>query len=78
MIKGWDTNDDGTYYFDLITGAMAKGDIVVDNLPCSFDTNTGIGCNLMCTAWTAKITGMRLASARVMIPIMHLPRQRNL
>ena len=47
MIKGWDTNDKGTYYFDLITGAMAKGDIVVDNLPCSFDTNTGIGCNLM-------------------------------
>ena len=26
---------------------MAKGDIVVDNLPCSFDTTTGIGCNLM-------------------------------
>ena len=47
MIKGWDTNDEGTYYFDLITGAMAKGDIVVDNLPCSFDTTTGIGCNLM-------------------------------
>ena len=47
MIKGWDTNDDGTYYFDLVTGAMAKGDIVVDNLPCSFDTTTGIGCNLM-------------------------------
>ena len=45
MIKGWDTNDDGTYYFDLITGAMAKGDIVVDNLPCSFDTVTGIGLN---------------------------------
>ena len=47
MIKGWDTNDDGTYYFDLVTGAMTKGDIVVDNLPCSFDTTTGIGCNLM-------------------------------
>ena len=45
MIKGWDTNDEGTYYFDLITGAMAKGDIVVDNLPCSFDTVTGIGLN---------------------------------
>ena len=45
MIKGWDTNDDGTYYFDLVTGAMAKGDIVVDNLPCSFDTVTGIGLN---------------------------------
>ena len=47
MVKGWDTNDNGTYYFDLITGAMAKGDIVVDDLPCSFDTATGIGCNLM-------------------------------
>ena len=47
MVKGWQTTDKGTYYFDLITGAMAKGDIVVDNLPCSFDTNTGIGCNLM-------------------------------
>ena len=51
MIKGWDTNDNGTYYFDLITGAMAKGDIVVDNLPCNFDTTTGIGCNLM---WHSK------------------------
>ena len=47
MIKGWDTNDDGTYYFDLVTGAMTKGDIMVDNLPCSFDITTGIGCNLM-------------------------------
>ena len=43
MIKGWDTNDDGTYYFDLITGAMAKGDATIDGLPCSFDTVTGIG-----------------------------------
>ena len=47
MIKGWDTNDDGTYYFDLVTGAMTKGDATIDGLPCSFDTNTGIGCNLM-------------------------------
>ena len=43
MIKGWDTNDEGTYYFDLITGAMAKGDATIDGLPCSFDTVTGIG-----------------------------------
>ena len=45
MIKGWDTNDDGTYYFDLVTGAMIKGDATIDGLPCSFDTVTGIGLN---------------------------------
>ena len=45
MIKGWDTNDDGTYYFDLVTGAMTKGDATIDGLPCSFDTVTGIGQN---------------------------------
>ena len=48
MIKGWDTNDDGTYYFDLVTGAMTKGDATIDGLPCSFDTVTGIG---MDCAW---------------------------
>ena len=45
MIKGWDTNDDGTYYFDLVTGAMTKGDATIDGLPCSFDTVTGFGLN---------------------------------
>ena len=45
MIKGWDTNDDGTYYFDLVTGAMTKGDATIDGLPCCFDTVTGIGLN---------------------------------
>ena len=45
MIKGWDTNDDGTYYFDLVTGAMTKGDATIDGLPCSFDTVTGIALN---------------------------------
>ena len=45
MIKGWDTNDDGTYYFDLVTGAMTKSDATIDGLPCSFDTVTGIGMN---------------------------------
>ena len=45
MIKGWDTNDDGTYYFDFVTGAMTKGDATIDGLPCSFDTVTGIGLN---------------------------------
>ena len=45
MIKGWDTNDDGTYYFDLVTGAMTKSDATIDGLPCSFDTVTGIALN---------------------------------
>ena len=45
MIKGWDTNDDGTYYFDFVTGAMTKGDATIDGLPCCFDTVTGIGLN---------------------------------
>ncbi len=45
MVKGWDTNEDGTYYFDLITGAMTKGDATIDGLPCSFDTATGVGLN---------------------------------
>ena len=42
MIKGWDTNSQGTYYFDLITGAMAKGTVVIDGITCVFDYNTGI------------------------------------
>ena len=42
MIKGWDTNEKGTYYFDLITGAMAKGTVVIDGITCVFDYNTGI------------------------------------
>ena len=43
MIKGWQTTDKGTYYFDLITGAMAKGAGEIDGVPCAFDQNTGIG-----------------------------------
>ena len=78
MIKGWDTNDDGTYYFDLITGAMAKGDIVVDNLPCSFDTTTGIGCNLMWHSMDGKDYWYEAGKRQGYDPIMHLPRQRNL
>lgn len=42
MIKGWDTNSQGTYYFDLITGAMAKDTVVIDGITCVFDYNTGI------------------------------------
>ena len=42
MVKGWQTTDKGTYYFDLITGAMAKGAGDIDGVPCAFDQYTGI------------------------------------
>lgn len=42
MVKGWQTTDKGTYYFDLITGAMAKGAGNIDGVPCAFDEYTGI------------------------------------
>ena len=42
MVKGWQTTDKGTYYFDLMTGAMAKGAGDIDGVPCAFDQYTGI------------------------------------
>ena len=42
MIKGWQTNENGTYYFDLVTGAMAKGKIEIDEAECYFSIDTGI------------------------------------
>lgn len=42
MVKDWQTTDKGTYYFDLITGAMAKGAGDIDGVPCAFDEYTGI------------------------------------
>ena len=42
MVKGWQTTDKGTYYFDLITGAMAKGTGDINGVPCAFDQYTGI------------------------------------
>lgn len=42
MIKGWQTTEKGTYYFDPITGAMAKGAGDIDGVPCAFDEYTGI------------------------------------
>jgi len=48
MIKGWYTAPaaDGslsTYYYDLTTGKMTKGEAVIDGVHCVFDVNTGIG-----------------------------------
>lgn len=42
MIKGWDTNEEGTCYFDPVTGAMAHGTVEIDGKICQFDEATGI------------------------------------
>lgn len=42
MVKGWQQTENGLYYFDLITGAMAKGTGDIDGVPCAFDEYTGI------------------------------------
>ncbi len=42
MIKGWSTNENGTYYFDPIYGTMAKGTAEIDGITYEFDRNTGI------------------------------------
>ena len=41
MVKGWQTTDAGTYYFDLTTGAMAKGITTIDGVPRTFNTRNG-------------------------------------
>ena len=50
MVKGWQSTEKGVYYFDLITGAMAKGAADLDTggriLPCYFNPVTGVGANL--------------------------------
>ena len=38
----WNTNADGTYYFDPITGAMAKGTTTIDGMTYYFDPATGV------------------------------------
>ncbi len=43
MVKGWDETENGKYYFDLETGAMAKGETVIDGVSCRFDAYTGVG-----------------------------------
>ncbi len=45
MIKGWSTNENGTYYFDETYGTMAKGDVVIDGKPCYFDPDNGIAAD---------------------------------
>ncbi len=42
MIKGFDSNDNGTYYFDEVYGAMVKGLQTIDGQLYYFDTVTGV------------------------------------
>ena len=42
MIKGWYENDNGKYYYDLITGAMYKGKNKINGKNYIFDEQTGI------------------------------------
>ena len=41
MIKGWSEQNGSRYYFDLVTGAMAKGTTVIDGQPYTFSWATG-------------------------------------
>lgn len=42
MIKGWQTTSEGTYYFDMIYGTMAKGTVYLDDgKSYTFDMATG-------------------------------------
>jgi glucan-binding YG repeat protein len=49
MVKGWDTTEEGTYYFDLIYGTMAKGYVVIEGELYCFDRITGIGTGQPCS-----------------------------
>lgn len=42
LIKGWHSTQEGTYYFDIKTGEMAKGKVVIDGHQYIFDKVTGI------------------------------------
>ena len=42
MVKGWQTTEAGTYYFDLVYGTMAKGNVTIDGKNYIFDQYTGI------------------------------------
>ena len=42
MIKDWYADDNGVYYYDLITGAMLKGTHEINGKTYVFDEMTGI------------------------------------
>ena len=42
MVKGWQTTEAGTYYFDIVYGTMAKGEAFIDGQAYYFDIYTGV------------------------------------
>ena len=42
MVKGWQTTEAGTYFFDYTYGTMAKGEVIMDGFKYTFDKATGI------------------------------------
>ncbi len=42
MIKGWSTNESGTYFFDYTYGTMAKGYATIDGKEYYFNEGTGV------------------------------------
>lgn len=42
MVKGWDRQNESTYYFDQTTGAMAKGVAKIDGVSYYFNETTGV------------------------------------
>ncbi len=42
MMKGWNTNESGTYYFDPTYGTMAKGVANINGVEYTFDAGTGV------------------------------------
>ncbi len=42
MIKGWYTDENGTYYFDRTYGTMAKGTCIIGGMEIRFDEFTGV------------------------------------
>lgn len=42
MVKGWDENEKGRFYFDLQYGAMAKGYVTIGDIEYYFNRETGV------------------------------------
>ena len=60
MVKGWQTTNAGTYYFDLTTGAMAKGITTIDGVPRTFDKEKG---TLVENGWYTIVTPISNSSS---------------